>query len=69
MKVELGETYTDIVSKFEGMAISRTEYFFRCPTVGLVPAMLKDGKPIEPQWFEESRLVLRVQEKKIGISI
>lgn len=55
--VKLGETYRDGITGFEGVAVSRTEFLFGCVRVGLEPTELREGKPIDLQWFDEQRLV------------
>ena len=57
MKFELGEILIDKVTGFKGVAMGRTEYFTDCTHYGLLSQELKDGKPVEWQWFDETRLV------------
>jgi len=57
MRFELGEILIDKVTGFKGVAMGRTEYFTDCTHYGLQSQELKDGKPVEWQWFDETRLV------------
>ena len=41
---------------FEGIAIGRTEWMYGCTRYAIEPTELKDGKPIEAQWFDEQRV-------------
>ncbi|KKN19534.1 hypothetical protein LCGC14_0944690 [marine sediment metagenome] len=57
MKFELGEVLKDIVTGFTGVAMVRAEYFTGCTHYGLQPQSLKDEKPINWEWIDESQLV------------
>jgi hypothetical protein len=57
MEFELGEVLKDKVTGFQGVAMGRTEYFTDCSHYGLCSQSLKDGKPMEWEWFDETRLV------------
>lgn len=61
MKFELGEVLRDKITGFEGVAMVRSEYFTDCTHYGLCSQKLKDGKPIDWEYFDETRLV-RVNE-------
>lgn len=50
--VTLGKQYTDSITGFVGVAVSRTEYLYGCVRVGLEGAI----KPGESFWFDEQRL-------------
>jgi len=56
MKFELGEMLQDKVTGFKGVAISRAEYLTDSTSYGLCCRTLKDGVPMEVQWFDKSRL-------------
>jgi len=67
-KYELGEVLRDVVSGFEGVTMGRTQYFTDCNHYGLGSRQLdKDGKPVEWQWFDETRLISS-GKKKIFLS-
>lgn len=56
MIVELGTKVKDSLTGFEGIAVSRCEYLYGCVRVFVEPEQLKDGRPIEGEWFDEQRL-------------
>ena len=56
MKIILGRTYEDIITKFKGVAVGRTEYISGCTQVLLQPPAKKDGKRPDGEWFDEQRL-------------
>lgn len=59
-KFELGEVLIDVITGFVGVAMGRTQYFTDCNHYGLASQKLdKDGKPVEWQWFDETRLELK----------
>lgn len=57
-KFELGQKARDIITGLEGIITSRTEYLTGCIHCGIQPQSLKDGKMIDPEWIDQSRLVL-----------
>lgn len=65
MKFELGEILKDKVTGFRGVAMARTEYFTDCEHYGLCSQKLHDGKPINWEWFDETRLVRVKGAKRI----
>jgi len=56
MVIKLGATVRDSISGFTGIATARTEYLFGCVRVLVEPTELKDGVPLDSQWFDEQRL-------------
>jgi hypothetical protein len=54
--VKLGERVMDRITKFEGIATARSEYLYGCVRILVEPTELKDGKPVEGQWFDEQRV-------------
>ena len=61
--IKLGSRVRDSITGFEGMAVGRTEWLYGCTRIGVECTELKDGKPVEMQWFDEQRLVVIKQEK------
>lgn len=57
MKFEMGEVLKDKVTGFQGVVMARTEYFTDCTHYGLCSQTLKDGKPIDWEWLDETRLI------------
>lgn len=60
-KFELGDVLKDKVTGFQGAVMVRAQYFTGCVHYGLCPMELKDGKPIDWEWIDDSRLV-KVEE-------
>jgi hypothetical protein len=57
MAVKLGQTYTDSITGFSGVAVAKTEFLHGCVRVSIQPKELREGKPIDPQVFDEQQLV------------
>ncbi len=70
MPVKLGSKVKDSITGFEGIAIARSEWMYGCTRIVVESQTLKDGKPIDGQWFDEQRIetiqegVLAVDEEK-----
>lgn len=56
MTVNLGDKVKDTISGFVGIATGRSEYLYGCVRICVTPAEMKDGKPIDPLWFDEDQL-------------
>lgn len=54
--MKLGDRVRDALTGFMGVATGRAEYLYGCVQVQVTPRVLKEGKPVEPQWFDEQRL-------------
>lgn len=63
-KFDLGDTLRDTVTKFEGVAMARTQWFNGCLRYQLQPPKLKDGKMLDQEVFDEQQLVLVKAAKK-----
>lgn len=57
--IKLGQTVTDSITGFTGIATSRTEYLYGCVRIGVQPKELNDGKPVQEEYFDEQRLTSR----------
>lgn len=57
-KHELGKKAKDIVTGFEGIITSRSEFLTGCNRYGITPKIGTDGKPIDAQWFDENQIEL-----------
>jgi len=55
-KLELGKEAKDLITGFEGILVARAEHLFGCNTYGIAPKVLKDGKRIDTEWFDEGRI-------------
>lgn len=64
--VTLGSKVKDNITGFEGIATGRSEYLYGCVRVLVEPQELRDGKPIEAQWFDEQRLEEKPTAKSGG---
>ena len=53
--VTLGNTVTDTITGFTGVAVSRTVHLYGCVRIGVEASALKDGKPLL-EWFDEQRV-------------
>ena len=53
---ELGQTVRDVITRYEGVVTSRTEYLHGCTRIVVQSREMKDGKPVEDQCFDEQRL-------------
>jgi hypothetical protein len=54
--IKLGEIVVDSISGFTGVATAKTEWLYGCVRICVTPKELKDGKPVDEQWFDEQRL-------------
>lgn len=57
-KFNQGDVARDKITGFTGVVIARTDYDTGCKHASLQSQDLKDGKPIEWESFDESRLEL-----------
>ncbi len=64
--VNLGDKVTDSITGFKGVAIGKTEWLYRCIRFCVAAEEMKDGKPIEDQWFDEQRLTAESTAKVGG---
>lgn len=63
MKAELGNSYSDKITGFKGVAIGRVEYITGCNQVLLSPKVAEDGSIRSAEWFDEQRMVAVDAEK------
>ncbi|GAH03167.1 unnamed protein product [marine sediment metagenome] len=61
-KFGMGDRVKDIISGFNGIVVTRIEYFNGCKRYSVLAKKLEAGKPIE-EWIDEAQLGL-VQEAK-----
>jgi len=57
-KFNLGDELEDSITGFAGVAVTRSQWIHNCNTYGIKPKTLKDGIPMENQWFDEPQLKL-----------
>lgn len=55
---QLGAVLRDIITGFEGVVMVRAEYYTGCIHYGLQSQKLHEGKPIDWEWIDSSRLIL-----------
>ena len=58
-KPELGDIACDLISGFEGIVTSTTQWLNGCERVLIQPQQLHDGKIIEPQWFDVQQVKVK----------
>jgi len=56
MKFELGREAKDIVTGFKGRLTGMSTYLTGCDVYLIQPPVDKDGKRVEPIWFDENRI-------------
>lgn len=54
--IEMGATYRDSITGFEGVAVSVTFFLYACERVALQPAKMKDGVPVDLHVFDSHQL-------------
>jgi len=58
MTLKMGNIVRDTITGFQGIMIGRTDWLYGCSRIGIEPTDLdKDGKPRDPAWFDEQRIV------------
>ena len=61
--IKLGAKVKDPTTGFEGIAVARTEWVYGCLRWGVQSEQLKDGIPVEEQWFDDRQLVVVTESK------
>ncbi len=64
-KFDNGQVLKDKVSGFQGVVVAKTHYYTGCRHYGLCSQELHDGKPVDWEWFDESRLFLVIGEESV----
>ena len=54
--VGLGDRVKDRITGFSGIVVARVEWLNNCNRYTVQPEVLKDGKPVESQTFDEDDL-------------
>lgn len=69
-QLELGTTAKDIITGFSGVVIGRACYLTGCDQYALTPIKLTtEGKKPKWEWFDDSRLQIVKNKKKIKLNI
>ena len=61
--IKLGSTVQDKITRIRGVATARAEYISGTPRVQVEAPASADGKPTDPQWFDEDRLEVVLAEQ------
>lgn len=64
ISIPLGSRVKDKISGFKGIVVARTEWLNGCWRYGVRSKELKDGQPIETQWFDDVDLEVIDKGKK-----
>ena len=56
MTIELGDKVRDRMTGFAGIAVGIHHWLYGCTRISVQPEKLKDGKPVDPQVFDEPQL-------------
>ena len=56
IRLRLGCAAKDTVTGFTGIVINVTEWFNGCIRWGIQPRMLREGKPIDAQFFDDAQV-------------
>lgn len=54
--IQLGADTEDPITKMQGVVVARFVFINRCVRLEVQPKALKDGRPVEPEVFDEGRL-------------
>ena len=60
--IQLGDRVKDPISGLTGIAVCSSTWLHGCIRIGIQPEELKDGKPVESQFFDQSQLVVVCRE-------
>ena len=60
--ITLGSKVRDQITGMEGVAVCRSDWLHGCTRWGVQPEELHEGKPLEPQFFDEPQLEVIVPE-------
>jgi len=56
VEVKLGDRVRDKITGFEGVAVARTQYLNGCARIAVQSTVLKEGKPLDTEWFDEKQV-------------
>ena len=56
MPIELGCTYTDVITGYKGVATGHCTYISGCNQTLLIPQVTAEGKRDGGEWFDDQRL-------------
>jgi hypothetical protein len=64
-KIQLGDLVKDVISGFYGTATARVEYLNGCVPYAVAPKCDKEGKYMEPMYFDEQRIEVLRKKKNL----
>lgn len=53
---KLGDVVKDRITGYKGTVVAKTLWLYGCIRVGVQSKRMKDGKPVEAQWFDEGQV-------------
>lgn len=56
--IGLGDRVKDSVTGVQGIVVCVTTWLHGCIRMGVQPEQIKDGKPVDAQYFDQTQLVL-----------
>jgi hypothetical protein len=62
-KIKLGQRVTEKISGYTGIVIAVTTWAYGCIRYGVQAEGMHEGKPHEPQWFDEGELTKAAKSK------
>jgi len=63
--IELGDKAKDKITGFKGTVIGITSWMNGCTRIGIQCETLKDGKPLEPEWFDVEQIEI-IKSKQVS---
>jgi len=64
--ISLGSTVKDSLTDFSGVVVARIESLNKSPEVQVQPDLVRNGRPEDPTWLDESRVNV-VEEPRYGV--
>jgi len=65
--IKMGARVRDNITGFEGIVIGRSEWMHGCARCAVQSNTLKDGVPIDAEWFDDQRLEV-IEELPVKVS-
>ncbi len=56
LNFKLGDSVRDTLTGYKGIVVAVTYWLYGCTRAAVQSVDLKDGKTIEPEWFDEQRV-------------
>ena len=69
MNIALGDRAKDPITGYQGIVVAETRWLFNCRRLTLQAEEMKDGKPVEPQTFDDQQLVLVSHNVYLGVAV